>query len=569
MESPLARHPGLLLRKVAERLRLRRDKAPLPRPTSTEIALPPHIRQSLENWAGMTVIEPGLHSFSKLFGQEFDEAELLMLCSSGPVTDARDLTADIKLIWDFSRAHPLFLNLCVSKDQVAAGATFVRRWLKTNENTNGPAWTCAMDVAIRATNWIAADAISDGALGKQFGAREWAGWLWRHGAVIWRRLESRTIPSNHYLADLVGLIALGAVFPNDSSARRWGRFGEQEFPRALIAQTHPDGGLNEASLRYHAFVTEMALVARVFAGKPFPYAAEERIERMCQVLADFRDAHGDLFPFGDDDSGRVLALDHASALGRADVLLKLAASIFGAQFAARPQAIYPDSGWWIHRSKDWAVAVEFGGVGLWGHGSHAHSDDLSFCLEWRGQPLIVDPGTYAYTWHPEARNRLRSIAAHNTLIIDGKDPLSPGPHLFHLPGPDRPWNIEPSESSCRFEREIEGRFRHQRMLQFRDLNTLVIEDEVLGEGSHELEWRFHFAPQWHLEAGPRHFIASSASAPGLHLEVESEKAALAVEQAEFSVGYGEIEPCAVAIVKIKPTLPFGCRFTFRPAPGAR
>ena len=89
-----------------------------------------------------------------------------------------------------------------------------------------------------------------------------------------------------------------------------------------------DGGLAEASLRYHAFVTEMALLFRLARGAALPANAELQLRTACGIVSDFRDAHGDLFPIGDDDSGRVLAIDGASAMGRADVLMNLARSIF-------------------------------------------------------------------------------------------------------------------------------------------------------------------------------------------------------------------------------------------------
>ena len=178
-----------------------------------------------------------------------------------------------------------------------------------------------MDVAIRAANWIFADVLFDRELSKVVGPEEWAKWLWRHGWIIWRRLESRRVSNNHYLADLLGLFLIWTIFPADPAARSWCNFARRDFPRALLAQTRPDGGLAEASLRYHTYVTEMALLLRLARRKPFPPKAETRLRQMCQIIADFRDATGDVFTIGDDDTGRVHALDFVSSSGRADILL--------------------------------------------------------------------------------------------------------------------------------------------------------------------------------------------------------------------------------------------------------
>ena len=205
LASPLARHPRLLIRKILQRLGLYRESGPLPEPPVTEAIFPDAWRKPLAEWIRRVLLTTQPHSFGRVFGQEFSEAELLGLCRDGPNLGRHDLTGDIKLIWDYSRAHALFLNASQGPSRLDANVAFLRRWLAANANTDGHAWTCAMDVALRAVNWVFADGMSGGALARQLGSREWANWLWRHGLVIWRRLESRIIPSNHYLADLLGL----------------------------------------------------------------------------------------------------------------------------------------------------------------------------------------------------------------------------------------------------------------------------------------------------------------------------------------------------------------------------
>ncbi len=565
LNSPLARHPRLLLRKAAQRVGFYRETGPLPKPEVDVIRIPQHFRRELQRWIAASQLEGKTHSFSRVFGQDFGEALLLKLCETGPDSEAQDLTSDIKLIWDFSRAHPLFLNACANPADTSANAAFIERWLKANSNPDGPAWSCAMDVAIRAVNWVAADAISDGELGRRIGTQRWAEELWRHGCAIWRRLESRTIPSNHYIADLLGLLLMGRIFPNDAAAKRWYHFANAEFPMALLAQTRSDGGLNEASLRYHAFVTEMALVAQLITEVPFPESAERRLESMCQVVADFRDSSGDVFPFGDDDSGRVLALDHASSLGRADVLLQLAELIFAKKFVSARQVTYPKSGWWIERRSDWTIASDFGGVGLHGHGSHAHSDDLSFCLEWKKKPLIVDPGTYAYTWNPGARNRFRSVSSHNTVTVDGNDPLAPSHHLFFLPGRDGPLPAKNLQDGSRvFERQLPNRVLHRRKFRFGARDEVIIEDELEGDGAHEIEWRMHFDPRWDVTTQSGGFLIQREDSSRLRLSICAADSELTTAIGEFSPGYGEVTSCSVAKVKHRGALPTRCQFIFHP-----
>ncbi|MCK4413055.1 MAG: heparinase II/III family protein [Candidatus Eisenbacteria sp.] len=53
--------------------------------------------------------------------------------------------------------------------------------------------------------------------------------------------------------------------------------------------------------------------------------------------------------------------------------------------------------------------------------THGHNDLLSIVLEVNGVPLLIDPGTGAYTLEPQLRHALRSTAAHSTLQIDERE----------------------------------------------------------------------------------------------------------------------------------------------------
>ena len=564
LDSPLGRHPRLLLRKVADRLKLRSETTPLPKPPVCEVNLPTRWNGMLRAWLDCVPRRSGPFPFNRVFEQEFDEALLLELCVKGPQHGARDLTGDIKLIWDYSRAHPLVLNAWADADAVEANTAFLRRWMSVNQDTNGYAWICAMDVAIRAVNWIVADALSNGALGRSIGAATWAGLLWRHGAAIWQRLESRIIPSNHYLADLLGLVVIGSVFPHDAAARRWCRFARSEFPRALLSQTRGDGGLNEASLRYHAFVTEMALLCRLAIGDKFPSAAEERLAQMVGIVSNFRDADGDVFPFGDDDSGRVLALDEATKLGRAEILVRLAGVVLKREPVIPSAALCPASGWSVQRRGAFVVAVEFGGVGLHGLGGHAHNDDLSICVEYDGHAVFVDPGSYIYTPDRAARNRFRSAFAHNTLVVDGHEPRGLPEEPFFLPGADIAWPmVEAQGGACFFTRTLSDGIEHRREVLI-ESNEGVIADKVSGAGRHQLAWRFHLHPDWSARVVTNGFVLSRAGVEELRLEHSPAEAALEIVAGEFSPGYGRVRTIQVCQVAGEFALPCRCVWTLKP-----
>jgi hypothetical protein len=563
-QSPLARHPGLLARKIASRLGLFREDAPLPEIAASGVAYPAHWASSLRSWLRQVPLHPAPHPFNRVFGLEFDESFLLRLCREGPNRGEPGLAGDIKLIWDFSRGHALFTNAAAGADQVAACAGFIRRWQEANADTNGPAWTCAMDTAIRAVNWIVADVLFDGALASALGRSEFHSALHQHGQSIWRRLEVRVINTNHYLANLLGLAVLGAIFPGGTRARAWLAFAREEFPRALLGQTRADGGLNEASLRYHAFVTEMALLFRLTVGMPLPAPAEVRLRQMCQIVADFQDATGDVFPFGDDDSGRVLAVDSASPLGRAEALLRLASAVLGEPFQPAAQSVCPQSGWWIGRAGDFTVALDFGGVGLHGLGGHAHNDDFSICLEWRNRPVIIDPGTFLYTSDQEARNRFRSTSYHNTLQMDGCEQRALTSSVFALPGSDKAFEaVATGETAWTFRRPVGSRASHCRELSING-GEVCLRDRLEASGRHRLRWCFHLHPNVRAQLTPQGFILTIPEIGALQLTTNAAAPDLRIIKSEYSPAYGRRDPSHACTAEGEYVLPTDVEWRIRP-----
>jgi hypothetical protein len=563
LQSPLARRPRLLGRKIIFRLGLHRRDVRVPVPAVAAVAYPAHWARALRAWIQTVPLASAPHPFHRVFGQEFDEALLLKLCREGPRRGENGLTGDIKLVWDYSRGQPLFTNAAAGPEYLEFCVAFLRRWREANADTKGPAWSCAMEIAIRAANWIFADVLFGGELGRQLGTSDWANWLWRDGWLVWQRLEARLVSSNHYLADLLGLFLVGAIFPEDVHARRWHRFARSEFSRALLAQTRSDGGLCEASLRYHAFVTEMALLFRLAQGAPFPPAAEVRLRDMCRIVADFRDATGDVFALGDDDSGRVLAVDFASPVGRADSLLRLASAVLGEEFRPSAGAVYPESGWWVCRAGDFAVALDFGGVGLHGRGSHAHNDDFSFCLDWRERTVIADPGTFLYTSDRAARNRFRSTFYHNTLAVDGREQRKLSDEPFLLPGRDQAFPATRlGEDAWAFQRPVGPAITHRREISVRG-ESVSIRDVVEGSGRHKLQWRFHLHPAVQPGVTPRGFTLVVPKAGTLLLEAPQIPVALDIVEAEYSPGYGCRQPALACVVSHEATLPFAAEWRIR------
>jgi uncharacterized heparinase superfamily protein len=67
------------------------------------------------------------------------------------------------------------------------------------------------------------------------------------------------------------------------------------------------------------------------------------------------------------------------------------------------------------------LAFDHGPLGYLSIAAHGHADALSLVMSIDGQPVLVDPGTFAYGTDNPWRRWFRSTAAHNTLNIEGAD----------------------------------------------------------------------------------------------------------------------------------------------------
>jgi hypothetical protein len=82
---------------------------------------------------------------------------------------------------------------------------------------------------------------------------------------------------------------------------------------------------------------------------------------------------------------------------------------------------YKQSGIYIFKSPRLYLIISAGSNGQKGNGGHAHNDKLSFELSVDGKDIIVDAGTYLYTPLQDERNKFRSTASHNTLIVKDEE----------------------------------------------------------------------------------------------------------------------------------------------------
>jgi len=369
--------------------------------------------------------------------------------------------ADIKVPWELSRfQHVAVLGQAywLTGDEKYA-REFVRQvddWIDHNPPKFGVNWACTMDVAIRVANWILGFYFfrDSRAFTEEF-LIKFLKSLLIHGRHIMANLENRGMTTNHYLADLVGLIYLGIAFPEFKEARRWREFGVQDLIKEMGKQVYDDGMDFEASTCYHRLALELFFYPAVLCrlnGIELPQPFHEKLKKMFDFVLYVLKPNGRMPQIGDNDNGRL------HVLGKRDILDMTYLLTFAAlyykdprhkieEFGFAPEALwlfgleayecwnkmpgrsveeleskaFPDGGIYVMRHKSDYMVISCGPNGQGGLGGHAHNDKLSFELCVDGEDFIVDPGTYIYTADPGWRNKFRSTAYHNTVVVDKQE----------------------------------------------------------------------------------------------------------------------------------------------------
>ena len=465
--------------------------------------------------------------------------------------------ADLKIPWELSRFQHLptlgmAYRLTGDDSYAAAAVTAIDDWIERNPVGYGVNWITSMEVAIRAVNWLWAWELMapSPAAGDPFLVRFLASLL-EHGRHIADNIEvyADGLTTNHTLADYAGLVHLGLCLPELREASAWVEEGAEGLEDCMRRHVHPDGGHFENSIAYHRLVLEMLLTSHVLAerhGRGFSREYRESLERMVEFVHYYTRPDGLAPLVGDSDDGRFHVLARYFDWDPQDhrYLLALGGAMFGrddlaAAGRAAPGAIEevawvlgpdatspsgrpaPDAdslpsrafaatGRYVMRSGDTYVLVCADEVGTDGLGNHKHNDILSFELTVRGEPVVVDRGTFVYQSSLEWRDRFRSTRSHSTVMVDGteQNEMLGAFWMRSDAGVEvEDWRAEPGRdvlvaAHTGYER-LPDPVRHRRLVALvHDPLALVVVDTLTGDGEHAVESLVQLDPRGAAETAP-------------------------------------------------------------------
>lgn len=415
--------------------------------------------------------------------------------------------ADVKVPWELSRCHHLLwlgeAYILTDKEIYAKEvADEISDWIDNNRFMYSINWTCAMDVAIRAVNWMYALCMvrNSNVFTNQFAEKVSAS-LYQHGYYIINNLEKRFPYShNHYDSDLAGLVYLGLLFNKTKRGKQWLGFATTELFQEIRVQVLPSGAQFERSISYHRLVTELFSYP-VYALQRTQFAIPKdilcRLESMYSYVNAYLSSNGLAPTIEDNDDGRFLPfvprdLRCHSYLVDSHSIENLIASV-GCQLLFDEQKnassrLVSDAGFAIMRSGNAYVCMSNGGQSQFETpnkkvGSHTHNDLLSFVLSLGNDDVIVDPGTYVYTADCKQRNYFRSTGKHNTVMVDDEEQnFLPAKDMFVIEknariGELRLRETEEFVQSWGDYSTLQGKMHHTRKLELAT-NQLVVDDAI-------------------------------------------------------------------------------------------
>ncbi len=287
--------------------------------------------------------------------------------------------------------------------------TRVRSWMAACPYPEGDAWH-PYTISLRLINWLVAIDLFDGKIEEDDGfysaMRESMYRQYRHLLIN----QETHLRANHWWENLKTLVIMSAAFGEWNVHAKVMRHLEGQLGEQIL----PDGVHFERSLMYHKLVLEGLL--RVYVASQclhfkLPDSFVLKVKSMLDAMASLERGMGKTPFFNDSADGVAKECSPlTAACGR----------LLGME-ADDAKTTFPDAGYYKLYNGDIAVMFDAGEPGPSYMLGHAHCDCLSFELSYKGEPVIVNSGTYAY--QSELRSYFRSTAAHNTCVVDGEEQL--------------------------------------------------------------------------------------------------------------------------------------------------
>ena len=369
----------------------------------------------------------------------------------GALSDRRG-GSDIVLLWQLNKM--MFLLDVSYAFRTTGDDRFARFWVETvcswvasNPYRVGINWRSCLEMATRVIVWcIGLREIGTSKYLTEEKLESIIGSLVQQVEFIASHFSRRETPNNHLIGEAASVFLFAAMWPEFEASAAWRADSESILVTEIERQVLSDGVTYEGAFNYHAFVLDFYLVymlAKYLEGETPDKSVLGGVRRMIKVVTTSLSPTGRLPHFGDEHVDQFFILRSLSALESRQYAERITtADCMKPEFAGVMQTTE-----WGKQLFDIETPIEISahfsqsGVSVIRHSSnhlvhvagpvhnakipagHHHSDAASFELEVGGEPVFVDSGTYLYLYDADTRSHFRGARAHNTVLVDGIDPL--------------------------------------------------------------------------------------------------------------------------------------------------
>lgn len=324
-------------------------------------------------------------------------------------------------------------------------------WIEKNPFYKGVNWSSAMEIAIRAYQWILTYAVLKEEKSK-FTKDLLVGTINSINYVM-NNLSKYSSANNHLILE----VAIGSIIGfivEPIYTQSWFKQGYSILDKEIPKQVYDDGVNKEQAVHYHAFVLDMVLQYNLILRKKGDSPLHElKIFKMVEFLG-YLYQGGSVSEIGDSDDAKIVCFGGYTNYYK--YLLQLASFYFKKEFILLDQiypeiefllgdiqqvklekysyekiALFKEGGYSIIDCRDTFLIFDTGALGFGGIAAHGHADALNVVYHYKSKPILVDPGTYIYNIESKWRNYFRSTSAHNTLSLQERNQSEiQGPFLW-------------------------------------------------------------------------------------------------------------------------------------------
>ncbi len=460
-------------------------------------------------------------------------------------------TGDIMHIWWLNRQQhliPAAIAYFLSKDEKYADEIIsqIQKWLDDCPYPKGPAWLTGIEVGIRLItwSWIYKLLFANGTPKNcsEVFLKSWFISIRQHVRFInshWAKFSSA---NNHTIAEAVGIIAATTTWPNLFQSKKLLRKSAEILINETFLQNSPDGVNKESATSYHAFVLELLTNACILH-QPVKFAISDHLSKMADflhILTCDCDCPPDI---GDSDNAVATGFFKRDSNYYKNVITAAKQiSNFKFQisnnFSSENFIIYNSPANSYPKLK---LCMNVGKLGYGSLAAHGHADALAFTLHVNGEPVFIDPGTYAYHADENWRNYFRGTHAHNTLAINKSNQGEIlGPFLWGEKYFTKILRLNIDDNNFNVEAEHTGYIesfgaKHRRQITKNKSNgKWIIRDEILANGDFFVQLMFHIHPDRKIEQISKNVFKISGTGYSINLTLSN--------HLKYRIACGETSP---------------------------